>query len=247
MTPGQIIHDRTAAFSLLEVLVASAVLSIVLTVLLGALTTSLGLWRNTESKLQVDREGRAATLMLVQDLSGTMLPANSNLWPRVSSDYLQFLTFKPSDYQRPGDKGDICFVEYHVNKQDGTLLRKFLGSKDTYDTILAPGKFPSPDKNGGLLLADNVLDRAPDAVRGNILEALMTTDNFVILNTNLTRLEGPYTADNRPAAVEVNVAATDLTSMDKENQALWRGNPSLPLRHAGIYSFRVNFPAPALP
>jgi hypothetical protein len=135
-------------------------------------------------------------------------------------------------------------VEYHVNQENGTLMRKFLGSEDTYGTILSSGGFPAPSEEDGLLLADNVLDRSPDAVRGLMLEQLMVTDNFVVLNTNSTRFYGTYAMGNRPAAIEVNIAATDATSMEAENQAIWRKDTSVKLRNAGLYSFRVMLPEP---
>lgn len=247
MKPRRAIDSASLGFSLVEVLVAAAVLAIVLTILLGVLSTSLGLWRGTEGKLQVDREGRSAMLLLAQDLAGVIVPANTNLWPRVEDDCLQFLTIKPSDYQSPEDQGDVCFVEYYFDEDSAALKRTFRGSQDTYTDILTAGNFPDPEKDKGMTLADNILDSAPDAVRGLVLEDLMTTDSFIILNTNLTRLYGAYTADNRPAAVEVNIAATDATSMYEENQAAWRGNPDLTLRSAGIYSFRAPFPAPPAP
>ena len=56
--------SRSNGFSLIEVLVASAVLSIVLAILLGTLSASMSLWRNTENKLGADREGRAAEQLL---------------------------------------------------------------------------------------------------------------------------------------------------------------------------------------
>ena len=98
---------------------ASAVLAIVMAILLGALSTSLSLWRNTEGKLAADREGRAAELMMAQDLASAVVPADPALWPRVNNGHLQFLTAKSTDYQTTGDNnlGDVCFVEYSVTGQ----------------------------------------------------------------------------------------------------------------------------------
>ena len=49
-----------AAFTLLEVLVASAVLGIFLVILLGTLSATLAVWRSTDNKVTADREGRSA-------------------------------------------------------------------------------------------------------------------------------------------------------------------------------------------
>ncbi len=243
------IRPATAGFSLLEVLVASAVLAIVLMVLLGVLTTTLNLWSATESKLQADREGRSAMLFLAQDLSSVVVPQNTRLWPRVEDDHLQFLTLKsPDDQPESEDVGDLCFVEYYVDPASKSLRRNFIGSRATFEQILVPGGFPNPTTDEGLLVADNVLENARDAVRGTMLGQLMINDNFIMLNTNLTRFFGQYQNDpsgtNIPAAIEVNIAVADSTSMDPANQAIWRNNPSIILRDAGIYTFRVQLPSP---
>ena len=238
-------------FTLLEVLVASVVLSIVLTILLGTLSTSMSLWRNTENKLASDREGRSAELLLADDLSGVVMPANPALWPRVVDKHLQFLSLKPVDYQatNAGNVGDVCFVEYFVDAEKGDLNRVFLGSKETFDEILKTGQFPSPTSEADEenVLADNLLENTSDAVRGLVLEANANPENFVVLNTNMVLLTGSYSAANRPAAIEVTLAVADPTSMEEKNKAIWQQNSAVRLRNAGIYSFRVSLPAPPAP
>ena len=49
-----------AAFTLVEVLVSSAVLGIVMFILLSTLGSSLSLWRTTEGYIAADRQGRCA-------------------------------------------------------------------------------------------------------------------------------------------------------------------------------------------
>jgi prepilin-type N-terminal cleavage/methylation domain-containing protein len=235
---------RPSGFSLLEVLVASAVLSIVLMILLGALTTSLSLWRTTESKLAADREGRAAELLMADDLASVFVPSDPNLWPRADDDTLQFLTLKPVDYQsRQGNnKGDVCFVEYRFDRPNHVLKRRFFGSERTFNEILnktVPG-FPNP--GGGAaeaqLLATNILTVTADAVRGLALHDQAPEKSFILLN----RLMLPV-ANNTdpPAAVEVNFAVADPDSI--ANQDIWK-NTDVPLRNAGLYSFRIHFPQP---
>jgi prepilin-type N-terminal cleavage/methylation domain-containing protein len=236
-----------AGFSLLEVLVASAVLAIVLTVLLGTLTTSLSLWRNTEGKLYSDREARAAELLIAQDLSSVVMPTNPGLWPRTNQGSLQFLVTKPQDYQGAGEVGDVCYVEYKVDAGANTLTRLFYPSERTFTEIIQNGNFPASGGEGQIL-ATNLLSDSRDAVRGMAVYREANRNNFVILGTNSgTLLEhtGAYNAGNRPVAVEVNFAVTDPSSM--ANRDLWEGRQDMKLRNAGLYSFRVNLPEPASP
>lgn len=235
---------RNEAFSLLEVLVASAVLAIVLTILLGALTTSLALWRNTEKKLFADREARAAELLIAQDLANAVVPANVNLWPRVSNGRLQFLTAKTSEYQ-DNEPGDICFVEYWVDKNSGALNRSFLYSKDTFTKVIQTGNFPASGTDPEVL-ATNILEDARDAVKGLAIEREVNSTPFLILGTNNPSgqplpLVGQPSITNPPVAVEVNFAVTDPDSW--ANKDLWKKS-SYKLNHAGLYSFRVDLPAP---
>jgi len=239
------LRPQSSGFSLLEVLVASAVLAIVMAVLLGTLTTTLSLWRTTENKLSADREGRAGELLMAQDLANVVVTTNRDFWPRVENGYLQFLTLKPRDYQAGvNDVGDVCFVEYSVNKQEGTLRRRFLGSEETYKQILSGGSpsFPTPGAapQEAQILAMSLLPDMSDAVRGMVLQAEAPRDNFVVLNRRLL----PYDKNdtNAPSAIEVNFAVADPEAM--ANRQLWE-NANYKLRNAGLYSFRVHLPAPS--
>jgi prepilin-type N-terminal cleavage/methylation domain-containing protein len=235
----------SCGFSLLEVLVASAVLAIVLTILLGALTTSLSLWRTTEGKLYSDREARAAELLIAQDLANVVMPVDSNLWPRVKNNSLQFLTLKSADYQGSdgANLGDVCFVEYSIDKEANSLKRLFFASQKTFDEILKkqPAGFPEPGSGGSesQLLATNILANNRDAVRGLAIQNEAPKDNFALLDR---RLLPPSSGDtNPPAAVEVNFAVADPDAM--ANKDLWL-NTEMKLRNAGLYSFRMHLPLP---
>ncbi len=249
-------------FSLLEVLVASAILSIVMMVLLSTLTTSLSLWRNTENKAIADREARASQLLLAQDLANAVVPANLGLWPRVVSSggvsFLQFLTTKPSEYQ-PGasDQGDVCYVEYAVVPSPTgvghELQRMFWGSSRTFSDILSAGFLRGGRRGSGVStnsdfqsLGLNLLEDNRQAVRGLALEAEANRTNFVVLSKNhpngdLLPLNGAYAATNYPVALEVNFAVSDPDTLRNTNL---RANPKYILRNAGLYSTRFYLPKP---
>lgn len=254
MTPA--VNHRSArmgGFTLIEVLVSSAVLAIVLAVMFAALSTSLSLWRNTDNKIVADREARAIELLLVRDLANVVMPASPNFWPRVTNvggvDYLKFLTLAPSEMQSAAgsEVGDVCYVEYAVlpstNGPGKELGRLFWPSGQTYADVLTAGGFPSSapaeqfQSLGMHLLPTNKM-----AARG--LGALVdeaNNTNFIMLGTNMLPLSGTTSASNYPVAVEINFAVADPTALANTNLI---NSPNYILRNAGLYSFRVPLPKP---
>jgi type II secretory pathway pseudopilin PulG len=240
------------AFSLLEVLVASAILGIVMMVLLSTLTTSLSLWRNTESKSLADREARAAEMWIKQDLANVYMGTNANLWPRTNNSggnfFLQFLTLNSPDYD-PASLGDLIYVEYSLAPASNAIMRFAMSGQQTFDTILKAGNFNPrrrPTLEGAQLLAANVLTNNRDAARGTVLGGLADTDYFVLLSTNhrdqnLLPMVGAYDSTNYPAAIEVNFAVADPDTLRNTEQL---NNPNYILRNAGLYSTRFYLPKP---
>lgn len=243
-----------AAFSLLEVLVASGVLAIVMVVMLGALSTSLSLWRNTDNKIVADREARAVESLLVRDLSGVVMPSSPALWPRLATNagslYLKFLTTAPPDAQSVDgtEAGDVCYVEYAVvpstNGPGREVRRLFWPSGKTFDEVIRKGAFPANPQAPAdyQALGLNLLATNRMAARGlGPLVNEANNTNFVLIKTNMLPLTGAMTVNNYPAAVEVNFAVADPTTL-ANTDVIARTNYIL--RSAGLYSFRVRLPKP---
>lgn len=251
-------HQSSAlAFTLLEVLVSSAVLSVVLAVLLSVLSTCLGVWQVTQGKVEVDSEGRAGALLLMQDVESMVLPTSPSLWPSVVTrggvPHLRFLTLKPQEYQQgtsasdSENVGDVCFVEY-LFSEDAALLRRFYSSKWTYENVLRAGRFPPPSDEGAQLLSTNIVSDLRDSVRGSPLYAEAGRTGFVLLTTNNTGQSGEImpmlgapSLSNPPVGLEVNFAVADRSA--SQNQQLL-ANPSHRLRNAGYFSVRFDLPKP---
>ncbi|MBU3664495.1 MAG: prepilin-type N-terminal cleavage/methylation domain-containing protein [Chthoniobacterales bacterium] len=239
-------HDASSeAFSLVEVLVASAVMGILMMILLGTMGATLSLWRTGERKISADREGRALQLMLMQDLRNVVMPRSPALWPRVVSNganiHLQFLALLPTDYQtNPSDAGDICFIDYALVPGERRLMRSFKGSAETL-AVLQAGSFPAPSTNSAQLVASALLPENRQAVRRMALGQYVTNSNFVILDTNLHPISCAYSAGNCPAMIEFNFAAVD--SQTATNAALLENTNAL-LPGAALFSFRVDLPDP---
>lgn len=242
-----------AGFTLVELLVSSAVLGLIMAVLLGSMSSGLSLWRTTEGKIAADREGRSGHLLLAQDLANAVVPTNTsgpmtNLWPRitVNGTRLGFLVKRPPEYQAPGETGDVCYVEYLV--QSNGLYRGFVGSADTYAS-LRNNQLPTINNADFQLLADNVVPNT-NVLKGTAMMTNSDTGGRAVVQTNFI----PVTFSNnagfivyvatqsgrRPDAIEVNLATADRDGV--ENQDLLNTLPNYKLRNAGYFTFRVNMP-----
>ena len=240
-------------FTLIEVMVSAAILAIVLAVMFSALSTSMSLWRNTDNKIVADREARAVELLLARDLANVIVPAATNFWPRVTNSggvfYLKFLTATPADAQpvASGNTGDVCYVEYAIlpstNGPGREVRRLFWPSSKTYTDVLRAGALPGPQAADQFeSLGLNLLPTNTMAARGlgNLVTEANNT-NFVLLGTNLLPFAGTPGPNNYPAAIEVNFAVADPTTLANTNLI---NRSSYILRNAGLYSFRVPLPKP---
>lgn len=247
-----ILHRRpspAAGFTLLEVLVAAAVLAVMMTILLTSVSTSLSLWRNTENRISADREGRSAHLLLAQDLANAVVPTNPNsagLWPKITENgtKIGFLTTRSSDYQNAagGDVGDVCYVEYLI--QSNGIYRRFAGSKETYESLKSR-QLPANTAAEFQLLGDNIIANT-NALKGT--PVMKTASDVAAIRTNFvalsfvpsgTGLSYQAAGNNRPDAIEVNVAAADADAIRNLQLA---NLPNYQIRSAGFYTFRVNLP-----
>jgi prepilin-type N-terminal cleavage/methylation domain-containing protein len=243
-----------AAFTLVELLVSSAILGIMMAVLLSSMASGLSLWRVTEGKIAADREGRSGHLLLAQDLANAFVPTNASLWPQIKSNgsNLGFLVTRPADYQNAsgGDVGDICYVDYSVRSNG--LYRRFVGSKETYQS-LKNNRLPASSSAPFQLLADNVVPNTnvtkvlmAKSDENGVVGPLIMRTNFIGVtfsyrtNSGTVTLQYETTAPGkRPDAIEVNLATTDLDGV--KNLDLMK-SPNFKLRNSGFFTFRVNLP-----
>ena len=244
----------SSGFTLIEVMVSAAILAIVLAVMFSALSTSMSLWRNTDNKIVADREARAVELLLGRDLANVIIPAATNFWPHVTNinnvSYLKFLTATPADAQSAtaANAGDVCYVEYAVvpstNGPGREVRRLFWPSFLTYSNVLQKDTFPTNIANTTNFqsLGLNLLPTNSMAARGlGPLASEINNTNFILLGRNLLPFTGTPGPTNYPAAIEVNFAVADPTTLANTNLI---NRSTYVLRNAGLYSFRIPFPNP---
>jgi len=255
MMSSHVHNAGRGGFTLIEVLVSSAVLAIVLAVMFSALSTSMSLWRNTDNKIVADREARAVKLLLARDLANVVIPASTNLWPRLGTNSaglkLKLLTLSPADMQSAAggntNTGDVCYVEYAVlpstNGPGLEVRRLFWSSGKTYADVLSRDAFPDAAPTGEFeSLGLNLLPTNDMAARGlGGLSREVNNTNFILLDTNMMPFTGTPGPDNYPAAIEVNFAVADPDTVANTDLI---SNPNYILRNAGLYSFRIPLPKP---
>ena len=159
---------RCSAFTLLELLVSSAIIGLMMVVLLTTASTSLGLWRGAEARIAVDREGRNGLALMADDLANmAVLPAPAPQ-PVFLSDtnsgtdgvFMEFAVLRPLDYQDPTgamNSGDVCYVRYKYNGAEKKISRSHVDSAATFAGIKAGSAPPAATYE---MLAANVIDFA---------------------------------------------------------------------------------------
>jgi prepilin-type N-terminal cleavage/methylation domain-containing protein len=213
-------HRRPCAFSLLEILVAVAVLSVLLVILLNIVQSATGLWRQSENRAEAYRESRAALQLMAANLKNSLATTNTdffrtNLISSTNTNGLPsigFLATQPLASQEPGNLGDVCAVGFFADygdkspiakengRQSMNLYRYFLGSNATFSALtnngsgLFPGSFEA-DSASTEILARNVVR----------CEFRFYSTNASGGFTNWT--QGP--GDSRPDLVEIEITAAN--------------------------------------
>jgi len=169
-----ILSKKNPAFSLLELLVAVSVLSILLVILLNIVQGATNLWRTSENKVEAYREARAALQVISSDLRNTLASTNTNFFRTdlTNTPNLGFLTTLPLSSQNATSLSDVCTVGYFLKfdnksqltnalgRQSYNLYRYFVESNETFANLTANSTTAlttSFDTNHCEILARNVV------------------------------------------------------------------------------------------
>lgn len=129
-----------AGFTLLELLVATTILSLMLLFLFSVFDQSTKAWQAGERKIDAFREARAALFMIRRDLRGVMVGEDTPmvynrlgvdigfsgaLAPETSASNLFFLTRLPLNAQGSGHASEVCAAGYYV-----AWMRSAVGSDE---------------------------------------------------------------------------------------------------------------------
>ncbi len=207
-----ILSKKSPAFSLLELLVAVSVLSILLVILLNIVQGATNLWRTSENKVEAYREARAALQVMSSDLRN-ILPSTNFAFFRTdltNTPNIGFLTTLPLSSQNTTSLSDVCTVGYFLKYDDkspvaGTsgrqsynLYRYFVESNETFANLTANSTTPlttSFDTNHCEILARNVVSFNATCLITN------STGNFMTWTQNATTA--------MPHIVEITITAVN--------------------------------------
>lgn len=168
-----ILSKKSSGFTLLELLVAVAVLSILLVILLNIVQGTANLWRNSENKVEAYREARAAMQVISTDLKNILASTNIDFFRTnlTNSPNLGFLATLPTSSQDANSLSDVCTVGYYraygnkspvggtSGRQSYNLYRYFVESNETFTNLtnISASVLDWDSKKTPEILARNVL------------------------------------------------------------------------------------------
>ncbi len=138
------IRSRAHGFSLIELLVSTAIISVILILSTLLLSRSSDSYSQIHASITSDREVRIAIAQLTSDLSNatfhkdSIFEQSAEVWP---TDRIGFLSLKPFDSQiAEAFIGDACAVNYYIKdlKIGGKVVRCLMrGLRESNDTFTA--------------------------------------------------------------------------------------------------------------
>lgn len=214
------------AFTLVEMLVATAVFVVLITLLLSMVSHAMHLWQRTEGQKERQQIARQVFEMIGRDLEGAIWPV-----PSSATNSFQFLV-DPGfpEYENPsaafwqtvssGDtsNGDVSEVGYFVRwVSDSNGVHSEL--RRLWITASNAGVFTSPES----WLTENILQtNAPgseDTSQKGLLAGNVLGIWFTLYNKTNGVISSPYDSraalTDRPASAEVSLALADSRTVKR--------------------------------
>ena len=258
LIPPATLSKKSSAFSLLELLVAIAVLCILLVILLDIVQGATNLWRTSENKVEAYREGRAALQVISSDLRHALASTNTNFFRRDISSYpnstnVAFLATLPLSSQETNSLSDVCTVGYFLaydnkspvsgitGRQSYNLYRYFVESNETFAKL--------SDSSGPADVLDFDPSRQPEILARNVVGFKAT---YFITNG-----PGSFTTWTQSAATPMpDIVEIQLTAVNNERTMrfgargasgewdAFSGNTNSPdyLKNTKTFTTRINIP-----
>ncbi|MBX7157897.1 MAG: prepilin-type N-terminal cleavage/methylation domain-containing protein [Verrucomicrobiae bacterium] len=207
------LRSRKKAFTLLELLISMAVLSLLMALLFQIFELSMRTWQNAEQRTDAFREARAALHIISRDLRNT-LRGNSQVATLILGERSPSPTppnqeiYALTTVKNNGGKSDVCAVGFYCYWDDSRgafmLKRYFRNSDDTFPLLGNPSQLFQP--------APANRDNATDST----LAAYVWDFQVTALDTNGAVMNYPLTVKtNLPASVQVEFKALNAQATRK--------------------------------
>lgn len=250
---------RRRGFTILELLVAITLLSILVVLLLSMLDNTTKLWRTNENRVESYREARAALNLIASDLRSIYSSTNTNAYASTfpnfdSTNSLGFLANLPLSAQGGSNKSELCTVAYFSGfgkagafntstQQSGNVYRFLVPSDDTFVKMtntppdffantLASGNI-SPTATGLDVIARNIADFS-------VREYTVATNGSLSAFTQSTNTPLPDLIEVSITAVN-NEYANRVGALDKST---WENTMNSTNAIGNTRTFTVRIPIP---
>lgn len=196
------------AFTLVELMAAMTVLSLLMVALVAMLDQAMRGWQSAQRGMDARREVRTALQLLESDLKGMVVgtgrPAFVVEDSTTLSSRLTFLTLLRTNAQETNNPGDVAAVQYYIDTNAAgsfRLYRRLASSRGVYSNLAAQANITTPDA----LLGTNTI---PEELAGNVVyfrAELKRWDSNNLTGTDL--LGSTNTWQSRPDLVQLELTA----------------------------------------
>lgn len=237
---------RRSAFTLIEIMVATAIMIILVGLVIKVTSDILIVWNRSSGKLSAAAEARLALDLITRDLETAVLRNNGKEWLRVESEAdgnvggpydgqtVGLNLFAPaldfvSDAQNPGSLCAIAYrLSYQVPYANGVetyiLYRSVFSPEETFDTVLGQ---PAQDALTGGPFSVSAVVQDENFLVGNVIEFK------VLLYIDETAQTGsstpvPYNADETSLELDPGfIAYSSATSYPNPDAQITSDTPIL--------------------
>lgn len=141
------------AFTLVELMAAMTVLSLLMVALVAMLDQAMRGWQSAQRGMDARREVRTALQLLESDLKGMVVGSGRPAFievepPPKSSSRLTFLTLLRTNSQETNNPGDVAAVQYYIDTNAAgsfRLYRRLGSSRGVYNNLVTQPNITSPD------------------------------------------------------------------------------------------------------
>ena len=236
-------RPRFQAFTLVELMAAMTVLSLLMVALVAMLDQAMRGWQSAQRGMDARREVRTALQLLDSDLRGMVVSSGRSVFvevepPPKSSSRLTFLTLLRTNSQETNNPGDVCVVQYYIDTNAAgsyRLYRRLASSRNVFTNLAAQSNITTAAGllgNGFLTeeLAGNVIYFRAELKRwaGNNLRGDDALGNSTMWQSkpDLVQLELTAYPQQKAQAFRTVTDWTDTNNIQKFGKTyLWRVFP----------------------